>query len=95
MATAAAAERLDREKLLVYRTESGRPAEVKTTADWAKRRAETLAGMREIMGPLPGAEKRVPLDVKIESETDCGTYVRREITYLAEPGARVPAFLLL
>jgi dienelactone hydrolase len=33
--------------------------------------------------------------VKVESETDCGSYVRREITYAAEPGARVPAFLLV
>ena len=48
-----------------------------------------------VMGPLPGAEKRVALDVSVESETDCGTYVRREITYVAEPGARVPAFLLI
>lgn len=47
------------------------------------------------MGPLPGAAKRVALDVAIERETDCGSYVRREITYTAEPGSRVPAFLLL
>jgi len=47
------------------------------------------------MGPLPGAAKRVPLDVKVERETDCGSFVRREITYFAEPGARVPAYLLI
>jgi dienelactone hydrolase len=68
---------------------------VRTTADWQQRRAEILAGMQEIMGPLPGAAKRVPLDVIIGSETDCGTYVRREITYVSEPGSRVPAFLLV
>lgn len=94
-----AAERLDREKLLTYRAADGAVAAVKTPADWQKRRAETVAGMQQIMGPLPGAAKRVPLDVKVESETDCGSYVRREITYQAEPGtlpgARVPAFLLL
>jgi dienelactone hydrolase len=70
-------------------------AEVKTAADWQHRRAEILAGMQTVMGPLPGPEKRVPLDVKVGSETDCGTYVRREITYQSEPGARVPAFLLV
>lgn len=91
---ARATERLDRENLLAYR-DGAKVAPVKTVADWEKRRAETLAAMQQIMGPLPGAEKRVPLDVKIESETDCGTYVRREITYQAEPHARVPAFLLL
>jgi dienelactone hydrolase len=51
--------------------------------------------MQAIMGPLPGAQKRVPLNVKVEAETDCGSYVRREITYMAEPGGPVPAFLLL
>jgi dienelactone hydrolase len=90
-----AAERLDRENLLVFRAGADRTAPVKTPADWQKRRAEILAGMQSVMGPLPGAAKRVPLDVKIVSETDCGTYVRREISYVAEPGARTPAFLLL
>ncbi len=88
--------RLDRENLLVYRidpTADARP--VKTPADWRKRRAEVVAGMESVMGPLPGAAKRVALDVAIERETDCGSYVRREITYTAEPGSRVPAFLLL
>lgn len=88
--------RLERENLLVYRidpTADARP--VKTPADWRKRRAEVVAGMESVMGPLPGAAKRVALDVAIERETDCGSYVRREITYTAEPGSRVPAFLLL
>ena len=45
--------------------------------------------------PWIAAAKRVPLDVKVERETDCGEFVRREITYAAEPGARVPAYLLI
>ncbi len=88
-------ERLDREKLLVFHTGPTRVAPVKTSADWLQRRAEILAGMQAVMGPLPGTAKRVPLEIKIERETDSGTYVRREITYTAEPGARVPAFLLI
>jgi hypothetical protein len=47
------------------------------------------------MGPLPGSSKRVPLEVRVEEETDCGSYVRRLITYAAEPGSRVPAYLLV
>ncbi len=89
------AERLDRENLLTYHDSTGRVAPLNSTADWQKRRAETLAGMQKIMGPLPGSAKRVPLEVKVESQTDCGPYVRREITYTAEPGGRVPAFLLV
>jgi acetyl esterase/lipase len=35
------------------------------------------------------------LDVQVLSEEDAGTYVRRKITYAAEPGDRVPAYLLV
>ena len=51
--------------------------------------------MQEIMGPLPGPEKRCPLDVKIDEEVDCGAYTRRLLTYQSEIGARVPAYLLI
>ena len=95
LACAAAAERMDRENLLQYRAADGSVAQVETPAQWQQRRAEIVAGMQAVMGTLPGAEKRVPLEVAIEAETDCGSYVRREITYTAEPGARVPAFLLV
>lgn len=47
------------------------------------------------MGKLPGDEKRCPLDMRVEEETDCGSYVRRLISYASEPGCRVPAYLLV
>ena len=87
--------RLPRENLLVYRGPGGNAELVKSVADWSKRRAEILAGMTSVMGPLPGAEKRCPLDMKVEEEVDCGTYTRRLITYASEPGSRVPAYLLV
>ncbi len=58
-------------------------------------RAAALDAMQTVMGRLPGPEKRCALDVRIESETDEGTYVRRLLTYQAEPGDRVPAYLLI
>src|SRR3954469_8596178 len=64
----AKADRLDRENLLQYHVTPDRVAPVKSTSDWQKRRAEILAGMQSVMGPLPGAEKRVALDVRIENE---------------------------
>jgi dienelactone hydrolase len=88
-------ERLERENLLQYRSADGTVAVVRTAADWRERRAEILAGAQTVMGKLPDAGRRAPLEVKIECEMDCGSYVRREITYTAEPGVRVPAFLLL
>jgi hypothetical protein len=87
--------RLPRDKLLLYRGSDGKPVPVKTAGDWAKRRAEVLGGMETVMGKVPGKKKRCPLDVKIESEVDGGTYVRRLITYTSEPGSRVPAYLLI
>jgi hypothetical protein len=87
--------RLPRDNLLVFRGPDNRPRPVHTTDDWLKRRAEILEGMQAVMGKWPGPEKRCPLDVKVEEEVDCGTYVRRRLTYASEPGSRVPAFLLV
>lgn len=95
LVASAAADRLDRDNLLQYRSGPNQVAPVKTIADWQHRRGEILAGVQAVMGPLPGPDRRVPLDVRVVGETDCGSYVRREITYAAEPGGRVPAFLLL
>ena len=89
------APRLPRDNLLLYRGEDGKPVPVKTVADWAKRRAEIVRGMESVMGKLPDNKAPCPLDVKTEEEVDCGTYVRRLITYASEPGSRVPAYLLI
>jgi hypothetical protein len=85
---------LSRTNLLIYRAKKGiRP--VKSVRDWEARRADILVNMQKIMGPLPGKEKRSPLDVKIEEEVDCGSYLRRLITYSPQPNARIPAYLLI
>jgi dienelactone hydrolase len=89
------ASRLDRRNLLECRDDSGAIVPVRTPADWRRRRAEIVAGMEAVMGPLPGPERRLPLDLRVEEEKDFGTYVRRRITYQSEPGSRVPAHLFL
>ena len=73
------------------------PAGGKATSpeQWEPRRNAILKGMQAIMGKLPGNEKRVPLDVRTEEEVDCGTYVRRLISYASEPGSRTPAYLCI
>jgi len=58
-------------------------------------RPDIRVRMQKVMGPLPGPDKRCPLEVRIENETDCGEYVRRFLTYQSEPGSRVPAYLLI
>lgn len=87
--------RLPRDNLLVFRGEDNQPRRVRTIEDWLKRRRKILQGMQAVMGPLPGPEKRCPLDVKVVNESDDGAYVVRAITYASEPGSRVPAYLLI
>jgi hypothetical protein len=87
--------RLARTNLLVYRDVAGNVQRVKSPQDWQHRRAEIVRGMERVMGVLPGNEKRCALDCKVEEETDCGSYVRRLLTYASEPGGRVPAYLLI
>jgi enterochelin esterase-like enzyme len=60
-----------------------------------KSRRAILAAMQEVMGPLPGAEKRCPLDARITETVDCGDYLRHFLTYQSEPDSRVPAYLLV
>lgn len=94
-AEAQSPSRLPNTNLLVFHQRNGEVAPVKSKSDWLKRRKEILAGMQEVMGPLPGKGKRCALDPKTEEEVDCGSYVRRFLTYASEPGSRVPAFLLI
>jgi hypothetical protein len=68
---------------------------VKNAAEWPQQRAAILAAAQEVMGPLPGNEKRCALDVQVIEEVDCGSHVRRLITYASEPGSRTPAYLLI
>jgi hypothetical protein len=85
--------RFDRDNLLQYRDASGNVQPVERPEDWQKRRAEILRGMQGVMGRLPGKDRRVALDVKVEEEADAGSYVRRLITYQSEPESRTPAYL--
>jgi dienelactone hydrolase len=86
---------LSHTNLLVFHTQSGAVAPVKTRAEWQLRRAEILRGMTQIMGPLPGREKCCPLDLRVEENKDCGSYARLLVSYMSEPGSRVPAYLLV
>ena len=86
---------LKRDRLLFYLDPAGKVQPVQSIRDWQKRRASIHEAMQKIMGPLPGKEKHCPLDMKVEEEVDCGTYVRRLISYQSEPGMRTPAYLLI
>lgn len=86
---------LSRTNLLEYKTADGTKKNATTPAAWESRRKEALAGFQQITGPLPGAEMRCTLDPQVIEETDCGSYVRRLITYTSQPGGKVPAYLCI
>lgn len=85
----------DKAKLLVVRDSAGRETAVKTPEDWAKRRSHILAGVQAVMGPLPAASKKVPLDVQVLEEVRTDKYARRKVSFAAEKGDRVTAYLFL
>jgi acetyl esterase/lipase len=85
----------DKARLLVLRDEEGRERPVRTAADWARRREHILAAMQQVMGPLPDDSRKVPLEVKYTAEVKTPRYLRKKLTYAAEKGDRVPAWLLI
>ncbi len=87
--------RLPRTNLLAHHDNQGHVLQGISRSDWQKRRSETVRAMQEVMGPLPGNDKRCALAPKVQEEADCGSYIRRLISYASEPGARVPAYLLI
>ncbi len=91
----AASAQLSRNNLLQYLDDSGNVQPVTNAEQWQKRRSQIVKAMQEVMGPMPGDDRRVDLDVKVEEEADAGTYVRRLITYQSEPGSRTPAYLCI
>lgn len=93
--TTVEAPALDHHDLSYYLDAANKRQPIKTMADWEQRRRQILANMQLVMGPLPDAKQRVPLEMKIVEETKVGDLVRRKITYQSEPGHRVPALLFL
>lgn len=58
-------------------------------------RPSALKRMEEVMGPLPASDRKVPLDVQVTAEEKFDGYMRKKLTYVAEAGDRVPAYLLV
>jgi dienelactone hydrolase len=86
----------EHQDLSYYLDAAGNKHKVATPDDWRVRRAHILAHMQTVMGPLPGDEKRVPLDLKtLEEKVLEGGLVRKKISYATEPGDRVDAYLFL
>jgi predicted peptidase len=81
---------------LTYRLDrDGRKLVVRSPAEWAIRRRHILDNLQLVMGRLPGATTRVPLDVKTVEERRLGESVWRKISFQSDPFDRVPAWLFV
>jgi hypothetical protein len=92
---AADRQRLDPDNLLLFRDAGKTVHPVKTAADWEKRRAEIIAGMRAVMGPFPGNDRRGRLDLKVIEDVDAGAFRRQLITYQSDGDIPTPAYLCI
>jgi dienelactone hydrolase len=85
----------DKSNLLVYIDASGQQRAITGTAEWAVRRAHILANMQKVMGPLPDASFRVPLELEVIDVVELEKYTRKLIAYNVDPTDRVESYLLM
>ncbi len=64
-----------------------------TQHNWPELRRRLLDEVMRQLGAFPG--QKVPLDPKIVSEVDCGSYIRRKVSIAVQPDDRMPAYLLI
>ena len=69
----------DHADLSIVRDAAGTARPIRTVADWEIRRGHVLGHVQEVMGPLPGPERRVPLEPRITEEAAEDGYVRRKV----------------
>lgn len=86
---------LSRTNLLETHTADGAVKTAGTAAEWEARKKEALAAFQSVAGTLPEGRMRSDLAVETVEEADCGSYVRRLISYQSSPGGRVPAYLCI
>jgi dienelactone hydrolase len=82
--------------LTFYLGSDGTSVPIRTAADWQHRREQILAGMQEVMGPLPRPAKPVPLDFQAVEEHQDDGYIRRKLVYHTDAADKVvKAWLLI
>ena len=85
----------DKQNLLYYLDSRGDRREIHRTSDWEKRRRDIVANMELVMGPLPSIDHKLPVAIEVRKEERTPKYTWKRITYAAERGDRVPAFLYI
>lgn len=84
----------DHKDLLYYIDPAGQRREVRTEADWARRREHILSSFETVAGRFPRA-RRPPPRLQVLDETREEGYTRQLISYEALEGDPIPAYLFL
>jgi hypothetical protein len=85
----------DKLALLWWRDSGGIERPVGDRQEWARRRGDIVASLEQVMGPAPALAGKAELDPQVIEEMQRSDVTMRRITYVSEPGDRVPALLLL
>ena len=85
----------DTSNLLVLVDAAGEESAITATEQWDLRRAHILANMQKVMGPLPDAGFRVPLELEILGVVELEKYSRKLVAYNVDPTDRVESYLFI
>ena len=85
----------DKLNLMHFLDEKEQKHAVRSIEDWQRRRTHIRRTFELVAGTLPGPERKVPLDVRVEEVEELKTYVRKKITFATDENDRVPAYLLI
>ena len=85
----------DKLHLLAWRDRTGRERPVTRPSEWARRREHIVASMESVMGREPRLTRDPPLNIRAEEEAVVDDVTRHHLTYQAEAGDRVPAYLFV
>ncbi|MFA5863255.1 MAG: acetylxylan esterase [Phycisphaerae bacterium] len=85
----------DKGVILTIIDQQGKSKSIKNIKDWQKKREIILKNLQRVMGALPGPDVVVPLDIQVLQVKEEPDYIRKKITYTAEKGDRVPAYLMI
>ena len=72
----------------------GGKAEIRTREDWQRLRERTLAGMQQVMGPLPASPPSAP-QIEVLEEERLPKCTRKKINYDSGDGESVSAYLFM
>ena len=86
----------EHQDLSYYLRPDGSRASIETADDWQERRRHVVAGMEEVMGPLPRPAKLIRLNSHVIEEHDEERFIRRKFAYHTDrDDKQVRAWLLL